>query len=238
MRNYPEWVVSYWATLSVGAAVVAMNSWWTGPELEFALRDSSPAVAILDGERLERLTPGSGDRPLIVARHDGDLPPGATHWRAVADAAGAPDDLPPADIAPDDDACIFYTSGTTGPPKGARTTHRGSTHNLINLAFIRVCGDMARDRRPAGLRSGASPAGRSDTHGTAADTAVPCHRKHLCAPPCDRCRWAARSDAPLGRRRGSAAHRTGTRHQLHRRTHDGARGCCDTPRGPTPTRPP
>ncbi len=149
MRNYPEWVVSYWATLSVGAAVVAMNSWWTGSELEFALRDSSPAVAILDGERLERLTPGSGDRPLIVTRHDGDLPPGATHWRAVADAAGAPDDLPPTDIAPDDDACIFYTSGTTGPPKGARTTHRGSTHNLVNLAFIRVCGDMARDRRPA-----------------------------------------------------------------------------------------
>jgi long-chain acyl-CoA synthetase len=31
MRNYPEWVVGYWATLSIGAAVVGMNAWWTGP---------------------------------------------------------------------------------------------------------------------------------------------------------------------------------------------------------------
>ena len=67
----------------------------------------------------------------------------------MVDAAGAPADLPPADIDPDDDACIFYTSGTTGPPKGARTTHRGSMHNLINLAFIKVCGDVARERRQA-----------------------------------------------------------------------------------------
>jgi long-chain acyl-CoA synthetase len=29
MRNYPEWVVGYWAILSVGAAVVGMNAWWT-----------------------------------------------------------------------------------------------------------------------------------------------------------------------------------------------------------------
>ena len=152
MRNYPEWVLSYWAITSLGAAAVAMNSWWTGPELEFALRDSSPVVVILDGERLERLAGRAGTTPLIVTRHDGDLPAGASRWDDVVDASGAPARLPTAEIQPDDDIGIFYTSGTTGPPKGAQTTHRGSIHNLLNLAFMRSCGDAARARRPAEQR--------------------------------------------------------------------------------------
>ncbi|MCY3663899.1 MAG: class I adenylate-forming enzyme family protein [bacterium] len=149
MRNYPEWVLSYWAITSLGAAAVAVNSWWTGPELEFALDDSSPVVAILDGERLERLSSSTGTPALIVTRHDGDLPVGAARWDDVVDADGAPARLPAAEIEPDDDIGIFYTSGTTGPPKGAQTTHRGSIHNLLNLAFIRYCGDAARARRRA-----------------------------------------------------------------------------------------
>ena len=157
MRNYPEWVLSYWAITSLGAAAVAVNSWWTGPELEFALGDSSPVVAILDGERLECLTPSVGGCALIVARHGGDLPAGVSRWDDVVDAGAAPADLPLADIQPDDDVCIFYTSGTTGPPKGAQTTHRGSIHNLLNLAFIRYCGDAARARRPA--KRGLAPPG-------------------------------------------------------------------------------
>ena len=148
MRNYPEWVLSYWAITSVGAAAVALNSWWTGPELRFALGDSSPVVAILDGERLESLASSAGT-PCIVTRHDGDLPAGAYSWDDVVDPAGAPGELPAAEIDPDDDVCIFYTSGTTGPPKGAQTTHRGSIHNLLNLAFIKVCGEAARSRRLA-----------------------------------------------------------------------------------------
>ena len=163
MRNYPEWVLAYWAITSTGAAAVAMNSWWTGPELEFALGDSAPALAILDGERLERLAGRAGTTPLIVTRHDGDLPAGAYRWDDALDAAGAPAELPAAEIEPDDDICIFYTSGTTGFPKGAQTTHRGSTHNLLNLAFIKYCGDAARARRLAeqGLAPPAEDSGPS-----------------------------------------------------------------------------
>ena len=47
--------------------------------------------------------------------------------------ADAPAALPDADIDPDDDATIFYTSGTTGFPKGAQLTHRGSVHNILHL---------------------------------------------------------------------------------------------------------
>ena len=63
MRNYPEWVLSHWAAISVGAAVVGMNSWWTRPEMEFALDDSDPVALIIDGERLE-----SWDRPATTFR--------------------------------------------------------------------------------------------------------------------------------------------------------------------------
>ncbi len=152
MRNYPEWVLSHWAAISVGAAVVGLNSWWTRPEMEFALADCEPVVLIVDGERLERLGSTRGEVPLIVTRHRGELPPGARPWESVADPSTAPDALPESDIDPDDDALIFYTSGTTGFPKGAQLTHRAVVHNLMNMIFMTACGDAARARRAA--RSG------------------------------------------------------------------------------------
>ncbi|MEM7094614.1 MAG: AMP-binding protein [Actinomycetota bacterium] len=149
MRNYPEWVISYWAAVSVGAAVVGMNAWWTAPEMAYGLDDSRPALLIVDGERLERvaeiLDQVRAERrlPVIAVRHDGALPDDAAMWDDVVDAATAPDGLPDAVIDPDDDATIFYTSGTTGFPKGAQLTHRGSVTNLMNIAFMGMAGTMA-----------------------------------------------------------------------------------------------
>ncbi|MGB1506854.1 MAG: AMP-binding protein, partial [Acidimicrobiales bacterium] len=40
MRNYPEWVFSYWAVVSIGGAAVGVNAWWTSAELEYGLGDS------------------------------------------------------------------------------------------------------------------------------------------------------------------------------------------------------
>jgi long-chain acyl-CoA synthetase len=57
MRNYPEWVISFWACQAIGAVSVAINAWWTGPEIAFALEDSQPAALLIDGERLQRLEP-------------------------------------------------------------------------------------------------------------------------------------------------------------------------------------
>lgn len=157
MRNYPEWVVGYWAIVALGAAVVGMNAWWTGPELQYALEDSRPKVLIADLERVDRVAPVLGalrataPLHLVAVRHPGDLPDDASRWEDVVRAEDAPEGLPAADIHPDDDATIFYTSGTTGSPKGAQLTHRGSVHNLMHCAFmVQVAGAAAARAVAAG----------------------------------------------------------------------------------------
>jgi long-chain acyl-CoA synthetase len=149
MRNYPEWVLSYWAIVSLGAAAVGMNAWWTSEEMEYGLADSAPKVLIADPERVERVLPvldtlrKAAPLALITVRYDGELPEGGERWEDVIDPANAPATLPDVEIDPDDDACIFYTSGTTGFPKGAQLTHRGSVHNLLNLVFMTSVAGLA-----------------------------------------------------------------------------------------------
>ncbi len=134
MRNYPEWMLSYWAILSIGATVVGMNAWWTGPEMLYAIADAEPKVIILDHERMERLQEHrdelAGTR-LVGVRFPAPLA-GVTEWSELLQHSG---ELPSIDIDPDADACIFYTSGTTGHPKGAELTHRGCVSNLWSMIF-------------------------------------------------------------------------------------------------------
>lgn len=169
MRNYPEWVVSYWAVASIGAAVVGMNAWWTSQEMAYGLSDSRPKVLIADDERVERTIPVLDElravAPLhvITVRSDRALPADASRWSDVVVAADAPAALPDVTIDPDDDVTIFYTSGTTGFPKGAQLTHRGSVHNIMNIAFMSQCAVLAETKAvaagdlPAPTDTGAAP---------------------------------------------------------------------------------
>src|SRR6056300_362008 len=171
MRNFPEWVMTYWATVSLGAAVVGMNAWWTSEEMKFGMTDAQPKVAVVDDERIERLLPLLDDiraespMHVISVRSDRELPADCSRWSDVVDGSTAPTELPAAEIDPDDDACIFYTSGTTGFPKGAQLTHRGSVHNVMNLAFMGLTSAAAEARaRAAGDIDGppaADPVGGS-----------------------------------------------------------------------------
>ena len=71
MRNLPEWIVAFWAALSTGAVVVPLNGWWTGPELDYGLRDSGAKVLFADPQRLARLAdylPGQPLEAVVVAR--------------------------------------------------------------------------------------------------------------------------------------------------------------------------
>ncbi|MAT36635.1 MAG: AMP-dependent synthetase [Acidimicrobiaceae bacterium] len=141
MRNYPEWALAYWATLKIGAAVVGMNAWWTGAEMEFGLADSTPKALIVDEERLKRVEPEleglrkNSSLHVIGVRVQGELPEDSIHWEDAIEKASELPSAPEIDISPEDDVCIFYTSGTTGRPKGAALTHRGAVSNLLNLGF-------------------------------------------------------------------------------------------------------
>jgi long-chain acyl-CoA synthetase len=158
MRNLPEWPVAFFGAVLVGAIAVPLNAWSTGPELEYMLADSGARLAVLDAERFERLKPHLNACPalrlVLVSRAEGPLAHAkAESWQALigatADWANLPAlDLPQVDLFPDDDATIFYTSGTTGRPKGALGTHR----NVCSTLFARPYGLAA-----AALRRGEEP---------------------------------------------------------------------------------
>jgi long-chain acyl-CoA synthetase len=135
MRNYPEWMLCYWAITAMGAVVVGMNAWWVPEEMAYALDDAGPSVLICDAERLARFAE-VGDRfpnmQVVAVRTEADLAEGVVDWSEVL---ATDPSMPGVNIDPDDDACIFYTSGTTGNPKGAQLTHRGCTNNVMSVVF-------------------------------------------------------------------------------------------------------
>jgi steroid-24-oyl-CoA synthetase len=161
MRNLPEWAMAFWATAAAGAVVVPLNAWWTGPELEYGLSDSGSAVVFVDAERLERIRPHlaklpdlravvvtNEDRRPVVSETDGPIPIVGFDELVGEPSAGTP--LPDVEIDPEDDATIFYTSGTTGKPKGAVGTHRNICTNLMSLFFLNT---RASIRNAGGLGS-------------------------------------------------------------------------------------
>jgi len=142
MRNYPEWLMCYWACVSQGIAVVGMNAWWVAGEMQFGLEDATPKVLICDQERLARFNEIKNAFPelTIVGVRLPETVDGVVPFSDLTQDGG---DMPDAVVDPDSDACIFYTSGTTGLPKGAQLTHRGCVNNIMNLAFSATVFSMA-----------------------------------------------------------------------------------------------
>jgi len=145
MRNYPEWMLIYWAGACLGVAVVGMNAWWTAPEMAYGFNDAQPKLVFADAERIARIQEQPdmlGTARLVAVRTD-QAPAGAAPWSAVIGHGGV---LPDVAVDPDADMCIFYTSGTTGFPKGAQLTHRGCVANLMNMMFSGQAHTLATQR--------------------------------------------------------------------------------------------
>lgn len=140
MRNLPEWPVVFLGALLAGAIVVPLNAWWTGTELGYGLLDSGARFVFADAERLARLKDLPPTIEHVFVTRAANPPAGVTvleevigapaHWRDLPEQA-----LPDVALAPEDDATIFYTSGTTGAPRGALGTHRSLTTNIFAQPF-------------------------------------------------------------------------------------------------------
>ncbi|HUY43266.1 MAG TPA: class I adenylate-forming enzyme family protein [Acidimicrobiales bacterium] len=170
-RNLPEWVMAFWGAAVSGAVVVPINAWWTTDELLYGFADSGSKVLFVDEERLERVRHHLSELPeleVVVVLSDepprrarvGDLLEGV-EVMSFEEFLGEidPDATPPeVSIDTDDNATMFYTSGTTGKPKGAVGTHRNVITNLMSLFFI---GQRAAVRFGARDDDGASDAAQS-----------------------------------------------------------------------------
>ncbi len=143
-RNMLEWPLVFMAATACGAIATPLNSWWSANELEYGLMNSGASFAFMDRERAEKLADRldrfpalqstyvfrAGSAQLSVMLPMESVVGSPNTWSSLPD-----DPLPAVAIEPDDDATIFYTSGTTGHPKGALGTHRNMLTNIVGSAF-------------------------------------------------------------------------------------------------------
>jgi steroid-24-oyl-CoA synthetase len=165
-QNNPEWCLTFWATVSNGAILVGLNGWWKADEILYGLQDSGAKVLVADAKRFERVADRLGEAPELT--HVILIDAGPEDF-AVAAASGvklqrfdelgveSTDRFPDTPIAEDDPAVIFYTSGTTGKPKGAISTHRSMIANLQNTLFSTVAGAMTNPEAGSALESSGGP---------------------------------------------------------------------------------
>jgi acyl-CoA synthetase (AMP-forming)/AMP-acid ligase II len=122
MRNSPSWVVSYMAILKAGGIATLINGWWEAHEMEHALVLTDPNLLLADASRAKRIEAKCPGRQILTIAVEQDVE------TALADLLHDRDEnsvLP--EMAPEDDATILFTSGSTGECKGALSAHRAVT---------------------------------------------------------------------------------------------------------------
>jgi long-chain acyl-CoA synthetase len=135
--NSPEWVITLWAALRLGAVPAPGNRWWSGAEVSHAADLISPAVIVTDAAMAGRLPDDSAATVITID----DI-------RSWCDDVSAHASLAEPEGREDDPAMIIFTAGTTGPAKAVVLAHRSVIANLQNLLVVsgRLPGQHRSDR--------------------------------------------------------------------------------------------
>ncbi len=120
MGNSPAYVEYFFAILWAGGVIVPVNAKLHASELAIILQDAAPIAVLVD----QRHQQTGAD---AVKQNTQPVPLFVIEDPLVEEAAARLDEMPMAERKADDLAWLFFTSGTTGKPKGAMLTHRNLT---------------------------------------------------------------------------------------------------------------
>ncbi len=144
MRNCPAWVVTYMSILKAGGVATLLNGWWEAHEMEHAILLSDPKLIVGDAPRCSRIAARCSDRDVLCISIE--LPVENAFAELLE---GADERILLPEVAPEDDATILFTSGSTGEAKGALSTHRAVTTATYAYATGLMCllGILTEDGR-------------------------------------------------------------------------------------------
>ena len=133
MRNRPEWLVAFVATVTIGAVAVPLNSWGKAQELTQGLEDSEAKLVFCDSDRLTFIRELNAELPAVVVDKSDD--PRDTSLSEIRQRP-VPNEPLLAEVDRHDPAILMFTSGTSGRPKGALLSHFNCCQALMNVEFI------------------------------------------------------------------------------------------------------
>ena len=169
MPNTPQFVMAYFAILKIGAIVVATNPLYSHREIEHQVNDAGIEVMVVMSNFyriIKDLQPNTKIRTLVVTNLKETLPPVLSFlftltkekkggfrvqleqgdvWMQDLISRYKPEDRPPVEVTPDDDALFQYSGGTTGISKGAIAMHSNLVANSLQIRHWMISAEDGKE---------------------------------------------------------------------------------------------